>query len=233
MSNIYAHEWELKPAPSAANTTVWTLDLTRIRNKIRREPGLRALLGPSERARAAQYANAALSELYVAAHVGLRTVLIQRCGTKIADQEFAITPSGKPFIPGGPDFNISRSGSLGLVAMSDVSCVGVDIERTRVVAINQWPIRYPVLRLFATGTDEDGPGAFLQGWVRLEAWCKRRALALSPILDRHEDEFLRNGGEIGTFDPASELLQLDVPSGYLAWCACDTSGGIRQRLLDL
>jgi phosphopantetheinyl transferase len=233
MTNIHANGWELKPAPSAANTTVWTLDLARIRNKIRRDPGLKDLLGPSERVRAAQYANTALSELYVAAHVGLRTVLIQRCGTKIAGQEFAITPSGKPFLPGGPDFNISRSGSLGLVAMSDISCVGVDIERTRVVAINRWPIRYPVLRLFATGLDDDGPGAFLQGWVRLEAWCKRRALALSSVLDSHEDEFLRNGEELGVFDPASELLQLNVPSGYLAWCACDSYGGILQRPLDL
>ena len=110
MSDIHANECEIKSVASAADTTVWTLDLARITNKIRREPGLRALLGPSERARAAQYANTALSELYVAAHVGLRNVLIRRCGTKIAGQEFAITPSGKPFLPGGPDFNISRSG---------------------------------------------------------------------------------------------------------------------------
>jgi 4'-phosphopantetheinyl transferase len=233
MSNIHANGWELAPAASAANTTVWTLDLTRIRNKIRREPGLMASLAPSERARAAQYANTTLAEAYIAAHVGLRTVLIERCGTKIAGREFAVTPSGKPFLPGGPDFNISRSGSLGLVAVSDVSRVGVDIERTRVIAIDQWPVRYPVLRLFATGADDDGPGAFLQGWVRLEAWCKRRALALGPMLDGYDDEFLRNGEDLSTFDPASELLQLDVPSGYLAWCACDTYGGILQRPLDL
>lgn len=232
-SIIDTNRRESKLQPSGVGTEVWTLDLAHIRDQVRREPGLRALLGPSERVRAAHYANIAQSEMYIAAHVGLRTILIRRCGTKIADHEFAITPSGKPFLPGGPEFNISRSGSLGLVAISDVSCVGVDIEQTRAIAINQWPTRYPVLRLFATSTDYDRPETFLQGWVRLEAWCKRRALALSPMLDRHEDELLRNGEEFGKFDPASELRQLDVPSGYLAWCACDADGSIEQRPLDL
>jgi 4'-phosphopantetheinyl transferase len=232
MSNIDANRGEAKPRPSAMGTEVWTLDLVRLRHQIRQEPGLRTLLGPSERARAEQIADIALSELYIAAHVGLRTILIQRCGTKIAGHEFAVTPSGKPFLPGGPDFNISRSGSLGLVAVSDGSCVGVDIERTRPIAINHWPIRYPVLRLFATSADYDEPGTFLLGWVRLEAWCKRRALALGSLLDRHEDDLFQDGEEIGKFDPASELIQLNVPSGYLACCACDARRGIQQRPLD-
>ncbi len=233
MNNIQAKGWELRPAASTVDTIVWTLDLARITDKICREPDLRALLGPSERARAAQFADAVLSESYVAAHVGLRTVLIQRCGTKIAGCEFATTPSGKPFLPGGPEFSISRSGSLGLVAVSDQSRVGVDIERTRAVAIDDWPARYPVLRRFAAGPDCDGAGAFLQSWVRLEAWCKRRALAVGPLLDRRADDLLSNGEELEAFDPESELLQLDVPPGYLAWCACDLYGGIQQRPLDL
>jgi hypothetical protein len=53
------------------------------------------------------------------------------------------------------------------------------------------------------------------------------------MLDCDEDEFLRNGEESGPINPASELLPLQVPPGYLAWCACDTDGGIRQRTLDL
>jgi hypothetical protein len=122
---------------------------------------------------------------------------------------------------------------LGLVAVSEASCVGVDIERTATNAIDRWPIRYPVLRLFAISTNYDAPEAFLHAWVRLEAWCKRRALALSTVLESNEDEFLRNSGELGTFDPASELLQLHVPTGYLAWSACNTRGGILTRQLDL
>jgi phosphopantetheinyl transferase len=232
MTNIHAHGCALRSVAAAADTTVWTMDLARLGTIIRREPGLLAILGPSERARAAQLANVTLSKTYVAAHVGLRTVLIQRCGTKIAGRDFAVTPSGKPFLPGEPDFNMSRSGSLALVAISEVSSVGVDIERKRAVAIGNWRARYPVLRLFAA-SDGDGPAAFLQGWVRLEAWCKRRALALGPLLDSCEDELIRNSGESATLDPASELLQLDVPSGYLACCACDSDGGIRQRSLDL
>lgn len=232
MNDIRVNATEPRPTATAANTVVWTLDLARIRSKIRREAGLKALLGPSERARAAQFADADRSEFYTAAHVGLRTILIQRCGTKIAGQDFATTPNGKPFLPGGPDFNISRSGSLGLVAISDASNVGIDIEQKRAIAISHWPVRYPVLRFFSTTTD-DGPEAFLHGWVRLEAWCKRRALALSPMLDRDEDELLRNDRDGEILDPASELLQLDVPPSYLAWCACDLDGGIRQRPLDL
>jgi len=232
MNDARANATVYKAVVMAANTVVWTLDLARIRNRIRREAGLKALLGPAERARAAQFADADQSEFYTAAHVGLRTILIQRCGTKIAGQDFATTPNGKPFLPGGPDFNMSRSGSLGVVAVSDESSVGIDIERKRAIAIGDWPVRYPVLRLFSTSAD-DGPEAFLQGWVRLEAWCKRRALALSPLLDRDEDELLRNDRDSERLDPASELSRLDVPSSYLAWCACDLGGGIRQNLLDL
>jgi 4'-phosphopantetheinyl transferase len=232
MNYVDKNRAEYKPNVPATGTEVWTLDLERLRRQVRREPGLRALLAPSERVRAEQYADIALSELYIAAHVGLRIILIQQCGTRIAGREFAATPSGKPFLPGGPHFNISRSGSLGLVAVSDGSRVGVDIERTRPIAINHWPIRYPVLRLFATSTDYDEPETFLQGWVRLEAWCKRRGLALGQVLDRHQNDLFHDGNKIMNSDPASELFELDVPAGYLGCCASDAPWGIRQRPLD-
>ena len=212
---------------------VWTLELTRIRDQLRRQPCLKTLLGPSERMQAESYASTALSERYTAAHVGLRSILVQRCGTKVASQEFATTPTGKPFLPGGPHFSLSRAGSLGLVAISEKSSVGVDIEQKRKIAIDDWSARYPILRLFAKDFVWDGPGAFLQGWVRLEAWCKRRALPLARMLDNHEAELARKGETFETFDPGPELQQLTVPSGYLAWCACDTDGGILQRSLDL
>jgi hypothetical protein len=82
MSNIGSNLLEHRPGSSTAYTTVWTLDLPRIRHKIQREPGLKTLLGPSELARAAQYANPALSESYIAAHVGLRTYSFDDVGPK-------------------------------------------------------------------------------------------------------------------------------------------------------
>jgi 4'-phosphopantetheinyl transferase len=170
--------------------------------------------------------------MYVAAHVGLRTILAQQYGMKIAGNDFSITPTGKPFLAGGPEFSLSRSGLLALVAISEVSHVGVDVEQMHKNTIKRWAIRYPVLRLFALSTDYDQPETFLHAWVRLEAWCKRRAMALSTILDNGEAEFLRIGEELGPFNPASELRQLDVPSGHLAWCACDLNRGILQKQLD-
>jgi 4'-phosphopantetheinyl transferase len=232
MNNVDTIRADYKPNVSAMDTDVWTLDLERLKRQVRREPGLRALLAPSERARATQFADPGLSELYVAAHVGLRLILVERCGTKVAGQEFATSPGGKPFLPGGPEFNISRSGSLGLVAVSDRSRVGVDIERMRPVQIDNWPIRYPVLRLFATSADHDEPQAFLRGWVRLEAWCKRRGLALAPVLERRADELFGDGDEVEISEAASELFELDVPPGYLGCCASDALWGIRQRPLD-
>lgn len=207
--------------------TVWILDLKQIAAQIRQEPGLMNLIGPSELARSAQYANDLHSESYVAAHIGLRIILAQQYGAGETGKDFSITPNGKPFIIGGPAFSLSRSGPLALVAISEAMSVGIDIERTYPNLDTQSYIRYPILRLFATDKNYQQPDAFIRAWVRMEAWSKRRALAISSILDDNEEEFLKK--QLDVFDPDSELSQLTVPAGFVAWCACGPDKEILQK----
>lgn len=219
---------------SAAHTTVWILDLARIGDRIRDEPALLRLLAPSERLRADRSPSSALRGFYTASHVGLRSILATLCGPQAASREFAHTPTGKPFVPRGPEFNLSRSGPMALVAISEGARVGIDVERVRPVAIDDWAVRYPVLRFFAKNRDVNMPVKILQAWTRLEAWCKRRGLPVGALLDQAEERRFR-GDEISAFAPASasELRDLDVSPGYFACCACDEHSGVVVKHFDL
>lgn len=207
---------------SARNTTVWILDLAHIGDQIRNEPALLRLLAPSEWARADRLRSVVLRDFYTAAHVGLRSILATLHGSQAASCEFAHTPAGKPFIPGGPEFSLSRSGSLALVAVSEEAGVGVDVERVRPLAISDWAVRYPILRYFAESGATTMPFMFLQAWTRLEAWCKRRGLPVGALLDLPDTRGFYGDGK-STFTPTSglELRDLDISPGYLACCACD------------
>ncbi len=90
------------------------------------------------------------------------------------------TPAGRPFIPGGLDFNLSHSGETVVLAMCTQGRVGVDIEQIR-------PIDYESLRpLFrelanaANGAEgDDGLQLFYQCWTRKEAVAKACGLGLA------------------------------------------------------
>jgi 4'-phosphopantetheinyl transferase len=84
--------------------------------------------------------------------------------------------SGKPFLPGGPHFNVSHSGELALLAVSDSGPVGVDLEGPRDFS-NAGGIARRICspRELARVTGLDGEAlatALLALWVRKEAVAK-------------------------------------------------------------
>jgi hypothetical protein len=85
--------------------------------------------------------------------------------------------NGKPQLVGGAaHFNVSHSGELALVAVSDAP-VGVDIEQDRAIADPDAFAR----RLRFETTD---PRELMRLWCRKEAWLKARGIGLAGVTER-------------------------------------------------
>jgi len=94
------------------------------------------VLGAEERQRAERFHFAEYRSRFIAAHGALRTIL-SACGAGAAkDLTFAIGANNKPRLQ-TPEhvrplsFNLSHSGSWGLVAVATAGNIGVDIEEIR------------------------------------------------------------------------------------------------------
>ena len=102
-------------------------------------------------------------EMRRAEHRAGRQLLCEVLGCSEAD--IRIHDNGKPYLPGGPEFSLSHSGGMVLLAVSDEGPVGCDVEPLDRVIRNEEAIR----RKIAPG-DHDTP--LLRLWVKHEAVLK-------------------------------------------------------------
>ncbi len=127
---------------------------------------------------------------------------------------------GKPCCAGGPEFNLSHSGDLILLAVHQQRPVGVDVEQLRpglvwrpiaqrVLPPAEWQaleVQWPSLETLAGAADSaeeaEAAEAFLAAWCRLEARLKAQGLGLAGL------------GQPAT--AAVELWDVAVPPGYRA-----------------
>ena len=79
-------------------------------------------------------------------------------------KEPLIASGGKPYIPGGPEFSLSHSGTLAVIALADVP-VGADAEKDR-------PVGEAVRLRALTGAERADSRDFLFFWTRKEAALK-------------------------------------------------------------
>jgi 4'-phosphopantetheinyl transferase len=126
----------LRPDPGAAlalagagGVALWTCDLD-----AGDAMGLaadRALLAPSERARADRFHFARDRDRYTRGRAFLRRRLAEATGRPAAALRLREAAWGKPALDGpGPEFNLSHSGPLAVLAISEAGPVGIDVERT-------------------------------------------------------------------------------------------------------
>ena len=122
----------------------------------------------------------------------------------------------KPRCPGGPEFNLSHSGDLILLALHPSRPVGVDVERAR-PDLDWRPIARRVLpleeaealeRRAALEGASAAAAAFLTAWCRLEARLKARGDGLSGLNDPPHQREAREAG--------LALWDVTVPAGYRA-----------------
>lgn len=130
----------------------------------------------------------------------LRHLLGERLGVRPRDVAFAYSDSGKPRVTGPPraalpEFSLSHSGDVVLIAIADPGCaaVGVDVEWTRVSRnIDAVVKRYATERerdaYLALAPDARRP-AFFRWWTRKEALIKGEGLTLAKGIGTVEAPF--------------------------------------------
>lgn len=145
---------------------VWRLDLSM--------PAAQdeALLDAQETARLCAIGDPVVRDRYLATRLALRQVLAAYLDCKPSDICLLTKTGGKPWIPGGPEFNLSHCGELGLLAVSRLP-VGIDVEIIRRV-----PRRLAIARRVLGDEVADQLGqlpesqqdmAFLAAWTAMEA----------------------------------------------------------------
>jgi 4'-phosphopantetheinyl transferase len=153
------------------------------------------------------------------ANRALMAILASRLGHSPV---IARNPHGKPELVGESlAFNVSHSGVLAAIAVSDVGPIGVDLEEHA-------DIDDPaaIARRFFTpaeaATIEDDPAAFYRLWCRKEAWIKAQGVGLDALLERVD---------VRTPPAGWMLVDLDLAAGYSAAVAC-RGGPVDIRVID-
>lgn len=122
---------------------------------------------------------------------------------------------GKPCCLGGPEFNLSHSGDLILLAVHQQRPVGVDVERLRpglawrpIARRVLPPAEWQALEALAAVAEEEAAEAFLVAWCRLEARLKAEGVGLAG-LENHRQRPSPDGAGLHLWDVA-------MPAGYRA-----------------
>ena len=145
-------------------------------------------LSQAEHARARRFSRAALARRYVAGRAALRWVLGGALGRHPADVEIVRGVRGRPQCPGGPDFNVSNTANVALIALCTRpgARIGVDVEHGERSVDHQRLSRKFLTpdenaRIAHLG-DDDRRRAFLRLWTCKEAMSKATGDALSAPL---------------------------------------------------
>jgi 4'-phosphopantetheinyl transferase len=142
---------------------------------------LARLLSAEEQARAARFHSEEHSRRFVVAHARLRQQLSVLLEADPACVTLAQGEHGKPCLAGvhgaaGLEFNLSHSGSLGLLGWARGRAIGVDIELWRVVsdeaALARRFFSHSENAAYAMLAPHQRTPAFFDCWTRKEAYVK-------------------------------------------------------------
>jgi 4'-phosphopantetheinyl transferase len=170
--------------PGEVHVWLLRLDLTRpLQSRLER------LMSAEEDARAERFVVPADRARYAAAHGLLRVVLSGYLGIRPEEIVLEAGAYGKPQLSdrSGPRFNLSHAGALGLVAVSAVREVGVDVEEIQelrdVDALAEACFSRAELAAFRSIPRSRRLRAFFAGWTRKEAVLKLLGDGLTRALD--------------------------------------------------
>jgi 4'-phosphopantetheinyl transferase len=172
---------------SAGDVDVWTV---RVPEHLDRLRDYCDLLDENERRRCAAFRFEHLRDAYAVRHGVLRIVLAKYLGVQPRDVEFGFGEAGKPFVarPAKPiQFNMSDSGDLAVIAVTQGAEVGIDVELMKAEA-PPWEIAAqlaPAERaaLEAERSGEAKTRLLYRIWTRKEAYLKGLACGLGFALD--------------------------------------------------
>ncbi len=149
--------------------------------------GLARTLSAEEQCRLGGYRRKEDQERFLLGRGMLRQMLALWMDQQPQHVAIALGPQGKPYCRGGPQFNVSHSGDLILLALHRCRPLGVDVEQER-PALNWQPIARRLLSsqqvdALLQRPVADQATAFLQAWCHLEAELKAAGwgLAAPPV----------------------------------------------------
>ncbi len=225
--------WQNPPEyPSLAGEVVhlWRLELDQPDPVFHK---LENTLSGDERARAQRLRHPLARRRFVTGRGLLRAILARYTRTHPADLVFSYGVHGKPFLsalPGvrPPHFNLSHSGTLGLVAVAGQGEVGVDLEELHPVpemeAIVQRYFSEQERESLLSLPESQRQAGFFNCWTRKEACLKAAGEGFNYPADRftvslqpEAPAVLWNGTPAGPL----QLYHFDLEPGYVAALACD------------
>lgn len=127
---------------------------------------------------------------FIASHAFLWQILSLYCGKEAQTFPLEFGSQGKPRLRGGPEFNLSHSENLVLLAIGGDQPVGVDVERVRFM-----PDAIDIAKLYFTKREyealhrlsyKEQTETFFCYWTRKEACLKAVGYGLSLPLDSFE-----------------------------------------------
>jgi len=195
------------------NVHVWCASLDLTVNTIKT---LAAILVSAELDRAARFRFVRDRNLFIAGRGFMRVILGYYLSANPAKLEFIYGNHGKPTLGGvfaaaGLHFSLSHSENLGLLAISQVGAVGVDVENIRPLddadsLVNRF-FSQREISSFQKLPKNAKPLAFFKLWTRKEAFLKATGEGIVHLLDQVEVSFLA--------DESVKLLNLPKHLGQI------------------
>lgn len=207
-----------RESDTAEPPALWLIDLGQDETLVERAA---QLLAPSERRRADR-GTPDVRRQHIVSRAALRIVLARwlRCLPRAL--EFVADPSGKPRLVGGaPHFSVSHSGDWGLIAVTPLGPVGVDIELcvplSELEAIAARVFAPAVARTVMSQRGERRVQSFYRQWTRLEAQLKATGVGLAGGLSGTAAAPAPGAWTFAAIDAGHRLAGAVVVAGAHGW----------------
>jgi 4'-phosphopantetheinyl transferase len=180
------------------------------------DPRLYDVLSDAERKRANAFVFPEHRRRFIHAHSSLRQILSYYTSAAPGAIQFGSGKNGKPYLENGAAsplrFNLSHSGELAVVAVGEVSEIGVDVEQIHPMPDWQGIAKrsfHPAETKWVSAANTDlRAKAFFEVWTAKEAYIKASGFGLSHPLDSF--------AVVGA-NPQREysITRLELPEGYV------------------
>lgn len=167
---------------------LWCVDLAAAAATLRSVEQRTPRLSADDVARAGTFSDDGARDEWLTARIALRLLIERTIGESWRGAAFAREERGRPYLAGAEiSFSLSHAPGLALIGLARDEAIGVDVERTRTVRIDaarRARIREAGAALDAAALPVTDESAFLQAWVRLEAFAKADGCGIGRVLTR-------------------------------------------------
>lgn len=126
-------------------------------------------------------------------------------------QSLATAPQGKPFVAGGPEFNLSHAGEWVVLAMSPGNCLGIDIEEIREIELEDFFRALPEIADWEQNYGKaQARRLFFDCWTQKEAVLKASGQGLLAPMDQVRCQ----DGSALFADRRWCIKKIDIAAGY-------------------